>query len=78
MAAAVSMGHSPRRPQQLEYMDTAVKVTTSQNSLRGQWLGLSAFTVAARVQSVVRELSCRKPQGVAKKEKNQLKLCGPA
>ena len=61
------MGHGPRRPQQLEYVDTVIKVRASQNSLRGQWLGLSAFTVVAQVQSVVRELNCGKPQGVAKK-----------
>ena len=29
MVLAVTMGHNPRRPQQLEYMDTAIKVTVS-------------------------------------------------
>ena len=34
-----------------------------------QWLGLSAFTAVAQVQSLVRELKSHKPWGVAKNKK---------
>ena len=37
-----------------------------QNSLLVQSLGLPAFTAAARVQSLVREVASHKPRGVAK------------
>ena len=36
------------------------------NSLAVHWLGLSAFTAGARVQSLVGELRSRKPRNVAK------------
>ena len=36
------------------------------NSLAVHWLGLSAFTAGARVQSLVGELRSRKPHNVAK------------
>ena len=42
---------------------------TSGNSLAAQWLGLSAFTAVAWVQSLVRELRSHKPRGVARKKK---------
>ena len=42
------------------------------NSLAVQWLGLSAFTAGAQVQSLMGELRSRKPHGVAKKKKISL------
>ena len=39
------------------------------NSLAVQWLGLSAFTVGAWVQSLVRELKSHKLCSMAKKKK---------
>ena len=41
------------------------------NSLAVQRLGLSTFTVVARVQSLVRELRSCKPHGVTKKLKKK-------
>ena len=43
------------------------------NSLAVQWLGLGAFTAMARVQSLVRELTSRKPRSTAKKKKKNSK-----
>ena len=39
------------------------------NSLAVQWLGLTAFTAAAKVQCLIRELRSCKPQHGQKKEK---------
>ena len=44
------------------------------NSLSVQWLGLSAFTAVAQVQSLVRELRSCKLCGVAKKKKKKTNL----
>ena len=46
----------------------------ARDSLVVQWLGRSAFTTVAQVQSLVRELRSRKLRGVAKKKKNWLKV----
>ena len=43
------------------------------NSLTVQWLGLSAFTAVARLQSLVEELRSSKPCGVAKQTNKQKK-----
>ena len=43
----------------------------SWSSLVVQWLGLSAFTAVARVQSLVRELRYCKPRDVAIKKKKK-------
>ena len=40
---------------------------SSVNTLTVQWLGLSAFTAVAQVQSLVGELRLRKRHGPAKK-----------
>ena len=40
-----------------------------------QWSGLGAFTAAAQVQSVVRELRSYKPFGQEKKKGNNTVLC---
>ena len=46
----------------------------SGNSLVVQWLGLSAFTARAWVQSLVRELRSHKPSGATrKKQQNKTK-----
>ena len=42
---------------------------TTGNSLAVQWLGLSALTAGAGVQSLVRELRSHKPHGTAPKTK---------
>ena len=39
------------------------------NSLAVQWLGLSAFTAVAQVQSLAGELRSHKPCGMAKRKK---------
>ena len=44
---------------------------TQGNSLVVQWLGLSAFTAGAQVQSLVRQLKSHKPCSVAKKKKKK-------
>ena len=46
------------------------------NSLGVKWLGLSAFTAVAQVQSLVGELRSHKPHSTAKKKKksNSLKI----
>ena len=41
------------------------------NSLEVQWLGLSAFTAMAQVQSLVGELRSHKTRGSAKKKKSK-------
>ena len=63
------MGHRPWRPQHLEYMDIAIKVTASGNSLVVQWLGLGAFNAVTQVGSLVGELRSRKPRCAARKKK---------
>ena len=52
---------------QIEY----VKTTSPRNSLEVQWLGLSAFTAGAQVQSLVRELRSHKLPNTAKRKKKK-------
>ena len=47
------------------------KERSRRNSLAVKWLGLSAFTALARVQSLVAELRSHKPPGAAKKQKQK-------
>ena len=51
-----------------------LKLLSLGNSLAVQWLGLSAFTAGARVQSLVRELRSHQPHGEAKKRKKTTKF----
>ena len=48
-----------------------IKIRTLGNSLAVQWLGLTAFSAVARVQSLVRELRSHKTR-VRPKKKPQL------
>ena len=49
-----------------------LKCTCFGSSLVVQWLGLSAFTAVARVQSLVGQLRSHKPSGEAKKKKKYM------
>ena len=50
----------------------------TRNSLVVQWLGLSAFTARAEVQSRVGELRLCKPHGVAERKKKIKLYLSPA
>ena len=52
------------------HQDSQIKNILTGNSLAEQWLGLSAFTSRAQVQTLVGELRSCKPCSMPKKKKN--------